>query len=87
MNVLRSTDSNGDCRDMGMIGKKKADENKTYAVTLIVYALILAGVIYFYQDLLITITAFVILGVLLFQYLIPQIRDNKKAKADTTDPS
>jgi len=72
---------------MGINGKKKADENKTYAVTLIVYALILAGVIYFYQDVLITVTAFVILGVLLFQYLIPQIRDKKKGKADTTDPS
>ena len=68
-------------------GGKKVDPNKTYAVTLIVYALILAGVIYIYHDVLITLTAFVILGVLLFQYLIPQIRDKKKGKADTPDPS
>ncbi|HET6489153.1 MAG TPA: hypothetical protein VFG28_05270 [Syntrophales bacterium] len=72
---------------MSLNGKKKTDENKTYAVTLIVYGLILAGVIYFYQDALITVTAFVILGVLLFQYLVPQIRDKKKGKADTADPS
>ncbi|HTZ39314.1 MAG TPA: hypothetical protein VMB77_04095 [Syntrophales bacterium] len=72
---------------MGINIRKKADENKTYAVTLIVYALILAGVIYFYQDVLITVTAFVILGVLIFQYLIPQIRDKEKTKADTPDPS
>ena len=63
---------------MGTGGSKKVDENKTYVVTILVYAMILAGVIYFYQDVLITITAFVILGVLLFQYLVPQIRERKK---------
>ncbi len=72
---------------MSTDGGKKADENKTYVVTILVYALILAGVIYFYQDVLITITAFVILGVLLIQYLIPQIRDKRKGKADKPDPS
>ncbi len=72
---------------MGTSGGKRVDENKTYVVTLLVYALVLAGVIYFYQDVLITVTAFVILGVLLIQYLIPQIRDKKKGKANTPDPS
>ncbi len=71
---------------MGTGGSKKADENRAYVVTILVYALILAGVIYFYQDVLITITAFVILGVLLFQYLVPQIREKKK-RADDGDKS
>lgn len=67
---------------MGANDGRKVDENKTFIVTLLVYALVLAGVIYFYQDVLITITAFVILGVLLFQYLVPRAREKKKRSAD-----
>ncbi len=67
---------------MGKGDEKKVDENKTYVVTILVYALILAGVIYFYQDFLITVTAFVILGVLLFQYLVPRAREKKKQSAE-----
>ena len=57
---------------------KRVDENKTAVATLIIYALIMAGVIYYYQDFAITVTAFVVLAVLIFQYLAPRIRGKKK---------
>lgn len=72
---------------MSIIGHRKTGENKTYVVTLIVYALILAGVIYAYKDFMITVTAFVILGVLLFQYLVPQIREKRMKAADEEEKS
>jgi hypothetical protein len=63
---------------MGKNGGRKVDENKTAVATLIIYALIMAGVIYYYQDFAITLTAFVVLAVLIFQYLAPRIREKKK---------
>jgi amino acid permease len=63
---------------MNKNGGRKVDENKTAVVTLIIYALIMAGVIYYYQDFAITLAAFVVLAVLIFQYVVPRIREKKK---------
>jgi hypothetical protein len=54
--------------------------NGTCGISRIIHALITAGLISFYQNVLITITAFVILAVLIFQYLAPRSREKKLAE-------
>jgi hypothetical protein len=68
-------------------GGKKVDEKKAVVVTLIVYSLIMAGVIYYYQDFAISLAAFVVLAVLIFQYVAPRIREKKKQAGGPDNPS
>jgi hypothetical protein len=45
------------------------------------------SLILIYRDLLITITAVTIMGVLLIQYFVPLVRERKKQKADAAPGS
>jgi len=66
---------------------KETVERKHAIVMLVFYALILALLVYVYQDVLIGITAIVIFGVLLFQFLVLEVRERRRKTADTDDQS
>ncbi len=70
---------------MNMQKEKGAAERKHSIVMLAIYGLILALLVYVYQDLLIAVTAVVIFGVLLFQFLVPEIRERRRKAAETKD--
>jgi Flp pilus assembly protein TadB len=59
---------------------KPANQQLTI-IALIIYALIMFSLILIYRDLLITITAVIIMAVLLFQYFVPLVRERKEKKA------
>ena len=61
--------------------KIKPDNQRITVIALILYGLIMLSLILIYRDLLITITAVTIMGVLLMQYFVPLVRERKKQKA------
>ena len=61
--------------------KIKRDNQRITVIALILYGLIMLSLILIYRDLLITITAVTIMGVLLIQYFVPLVRERKKQKA------
>ena len=67
--------------------KHKRDKHQITVIALILYGLIMLSLILIYHDLLITITAVTILGVLLIQYFVPLVREKKKQKADAAPDS
>jgi len=67
--------------------KVKPDNQRITAIALILYGLIMLSLVLIYRDLLMTITAATIMGVLLFQYFVPLVRERRKKKADVTPNS
>ena len=51
-------------------------------IALVLYGLIMLSLILIYRDFLITITAVIIMAVLLVQYFVHRARERKKQKAD-----
>ncbi|MFB3925686.1 MAG: hypothetical protein ACE14T_06495 [Syntrophales bacterium] len=60
--------------------KKKTDNKNLTPVALALYGLIMLSLILIYRDILITVTAVVIMVVLVLQYIVPVIRERKKSK-------
>ncbi len=58
--------------------KKKGDNKSLTLMALILYGLIMLSLILLYRDPLISITAVVIMIVLVFQYTVPLLREKKK---------
>ena len=67
--------------------KIKRDNQRITVIALILYGLIMLSLILIYRDLLITITAVTIMGVLLIQYVVPLVRERKKQKAGAAPDS
>jgi len=65
----------------------KPDNQRITAIALILYGLIMLYLVLIYRDLLMTITAVTIMGVLLVQYFVPLVRERKKKKTDAIQSS
>jgi Flp pilus assembly protein TadB len=67
--------------------KIKPDNQRITVIALVLYGLIMLSLILIYRDLLITITAVTIMGVLLIQYFVPLVRERRKQKANALPSS
>ncbi len=63
-------------------GGKKPDEQKLTLIGLILYGLIMLSLIIIYKDFLISVTAVVIMLVMLVQYIVPILRERRLNKGN-----